>query len=276
MRGCRHDGHGPGSDFDFRRSDDAGGWSLDARSGGLGGRQYRDDDHRRQWAVHTAGAALPGARRPTSTEGGRTGSAAFVDRNRGQRGVADRGRRSEPRLRREHHRRVSHCRGRGREGRPGRRHHARSDCLERLCGNRAGHSVARGIVQLSAADDHRRHRHRQARNAARPGTRSGAGADQRQAASSECARASERQHRPRLDRCGSERDSRLGDRSHRGAPRRGSCSVRFGRDRRRDQHRPQGWRVAAQPDHEVRAVARHVHRQSVCVERTELRGGRRH
>ena len=274
MRGCRHDGHGPGSDFDCRLGDDAGGWSFDARSRGLGGRQYRDDDHRYQRAVHTSGAALPGARWPTSTEGGRTGPAAFVDCNRGQRGVGDRRRRSQPRLRREHHRRVSHCRGRGREGRPGRRHHARSDCLERLCGNRAGHSIARGIVQFSAADDHRRHRHRQARHAARTGTRSGAGADQRQAASSERARAFKRQHRPRLDRRGSERDSRLGDRSHRGAPRRGSGPVRIGCDRRRDQHCPQGWCVAAQPDHEVRAVARRVHRQSLCVERTELRAGR--
>ena len=41
---------------------------------------------------------------------------------------------------------------------------------------------SRGLLQLSAPDDHRRHRHRAAGNAARTGTRSGAGAHQRQAA----------------------------------------------------------------------------------------------
>lgn len=39
MPRCRPDGCGPGFDFDFRRRDDAGGWSLDARSGGLDGRR---------------------------------------------------------------------------------------------------------------------------------------------------------------------------------------------------------------------------------------------
>ena len=129
-----------------------------------------------------------------------------------------------------------------REGGAGRRHHAGTDRLHRLRRDGAGDPGARAVVQFPAADDHRRHRHGAAGDAARPRPRSGAGARQRQAAPPERARAPERQHRPRFDRRRPERDSGLGDRSHRGAARRRRGAVRLGCHRRRHQHRAQGRR----------------------------------
>ncbi len=93
-----------------------------------------------------------------------------------------------------------------REGRAGRRHHAGPDCRDRLRGDGAGDPGARTVVQLPAADDHRRHGHGAPRDAARARTRPGARARQRQAPPSERARAPERQHRPRVDRRRPERD----------------------------------------------------------------------
>ena len=90
-----------------------------------------------------------------------------------------------------------------------------ADRVERLHGDRAAHRVAGAVAQFSAAVDHRRHRHRAARDAARTRAGSGARAHQRQAAAPERARALERQHRPRIDRRRSERDSGVGDRPHR-------------------------------------------------------------
>ena len=57
------------------------------------------------------------------------------------------------------------------EGRPGRHHHAGTDRLERLHRDRAGDPGAGAVVQLSAPDDHRRHRHGAPRDAARPRAR---------------------------------------------------------------------------------------------------------
>ena len=91
--------------------------------------------------------------------------------------------------------------------------------------------------------------------------------DQRQAAPPERARALERQHRPRIDRRGPERDPAVGDRSHRSAPRRRRGAVRLGRHRRRDQHRAQERRGAAQRDVELRSVEGVVPRQQLHVER---------
>ena len=129
------------------------------------------------------------------------------------------------------------------------------------------------VVQLPAADDHRRHRHGASRDAARPRARPGAGARQRQAAPPERAGAPQRQHRPRLDRRRSERDPGLGHRAHRSAARRRRGAVRLGRHRRRHQHRAQGRRVAADGHVEVRAVQGIVRRQQLRAERADVFGG---
>ena len=177
---------------------------------------------------------------------------------------------------RDGHGRIA-CGGkRRRTRRSRRRHHARPDCGERLHRDGAGDPVARAVLQLPEADDHRRHRHGAPGDAARPGARSGAGAHQRQAAPPERARASERQHRPRLDRRGPERHPALGHRSHRGAARRRRRAVRVRRHRRRHQHRAQGRRVAAGGDDELRPVEGLVRRQPLHRGRPGVRRRRRH
>ena len=130
---------------------------------------------RRERTLQPAGAARPPARRAGSGEGG-CSRASWPRPPRSS--SARRSLTVDVALTSRFHRtgdgRIARVRGRGGKGRAGRHHHARADCRQRLRRDGTGDSVPDAVVQLSASDDHRRHRHRPARDAARPGPRSGA------------------------------------------------------------------------------------------------------
>ena len=109
---------------------------------------------------------------------------------------------------------------------------------------------ARPVIQFHLDLHQRRHRHHPPGHPARPRARPAAGAGQRQAPPPAGAGQRPADHRARLGRHRHQCDSAVGDPPHRGAARRRRRPIRLGRDRRRDQHRPQ---VANQRD----AIERH-------------------
>ena len=169
--------------------------------------------------------------------------------------------RARVRLPRRDHRRLARGRRRGGEGGAGRHPHAAADRDRGRERDQPDHPGARAVVQLPAADDHRRHRHRAPGDPARPRARPGAGAGQRQAPAHQRAGARQRHHRPRLDRRRPQRHPGLGDRAHRDPARRRRRAVRLGRHRRRDQHRAQ---VRASAARRSTVEGRHDHRTATA------------